>query len=168
MNYGLPCCPISTKVTERPAAQLALFDEPVADLIPINFSQFTFATSRYQNKALRESGFAPVGITRGYPRFRLGYKLFAYERSLAPTALQFQMDDRAEFTASFLEVLDSNSGRVMATINHHAAEAQEQGYRGLVLLCYEDVFKPGQWCHRQVLAEWLNTRHGLIVGELEP
>jgi hypothetical protein len=168
MKYGLPCFRISTRVTERRAAQLALFDEPVVDVKPVDFTRFTLATSRYQNKTLGESGFAPVGITRGYPRFRLGYKLFAFERSLAPTASQFQMDDRAEFTTSFLETLDANSEQVMATIYRHSAAAQDQGYRGIVFLCYEDVFKPEEWCHRQVLAQWLNSRHGMVVAELDP
>jgi hypothetical protein len=167
MKCGSPCRPIFTKITERRAAQLALFDESVVDLKPIDFSRFTFATSRYQNKTLGESGLAPVGITRGYPRFRLGYKLFAYERSLAPTASQFQMDDRAEFTTSFLETLDANAEKVMATIYRHSAAAQDQGYFGIAFLCYEDVFKPGEWCHRQVLAQWLNSRHGMVVGELD-
>jgi hypothetical protein len=168
MNSRLPCVPIPVKVTERAAVQLALLDEPAVDLIPIDFSQFAFATSRYQNKTLGESGFAPVGITRGYPRFRLGYKLFAYERSLAPTASQFQIDDHAEFTTSFLERLDANSEQVMATIYRRAAAAQDQGYRGIVFLCYEDVFKPEEWCHRRVLAQWLNSRHGMVVAELDP
>jgi hypothetical protein len=168
MNDGVPCFHISTKVTERRTVQLALFDEPSVDLEPVDFNGFTLSTSRYQNKALGESGFAPVGITRGYPRFRLGYKLFAYERSLAPTASQFQIDDHAEFTTSFLDTLDANSEQVIATIYRHAADAQGQGYRGIVFLCYEDVFKPEGWCHRQILAEWLNSRHGLVVSELDP
>jgi hypothetical protein len=40
------------------------------------------------------------------------------------------------------------------------------GGQDLVLLRYEDVRKPEEWCHRQVLAEWLLARAGLAVAEL--
>jgi hypothetical protein len=44
------------------------------------------ATSRYQAANLIEaSGRAAVGITRGYPRFKLRYPVLANLRQLAPT-----------------------------------------------------------------------------------
>ncbi|MGZ4303127.1 MAG: DUF488 family protein [Gaiellaceae bacterium] len=41
----------------------------------------------------------------------------------------------------------------------------EHDGRGLVLLCFE---KPGQFCHRRVLAEWWEEQTGQHVPELEP
>jgi hypothetical protein len=151
---------------QRKIVQATLFEEPAADLDRVDLSLFTLAPSRYQNKAVSQSGLAPVGITRGYPRFPLGYELFAFERSLAPNREQFQMHDCAAFTDSFLQMLDAKSSEVMATINRHATGASALGFCGLVLLCYEDLTEPGRWCHRRILAQWLNTRHGLIVDEL--
>lgn len=34
-----------------------------------------------------------------------------------------------------------------------------------VLLCWETLKKPGEWCHRRMVAEWLETELGLIVPE---
>lgn len=34
----------------------------------------------------------------------------------------------------------------------------------VVLLCYE---KPGQFCHRRLVAEWFEQELGLVVPELE-
>lgn len=39
-------------------------------------------------------------------------------------------------------------------------------YTGIVLLCYEDLRKPDVWCHRQLLAEWIEERFGIQVPEL--
>ena len=45
--------------------------------------------------------------------------------------------------------------------------AEEAGGLPLVLLCYEDLTKPGQWCHREHLSSWLRER-GVEVRELGP
>ena len=42
----------------------------------------------------------------------------------------------------------------------------EEG-KDLVLLCYEDLRKPGEWCHRQVFAEWWEKKTGVRIQELE-
>ena len=36
----------------------------------------------------------------------------------------------------------------------------------LVLLCYEDVRVPGDWCHRTVFAEWWAEQTGELIEEL--
>ena len=37
----------------------------------------------------------------------------------------------------------------------------------LVLLCYEDLRKPDQWCHRTLFAEWWQKMTGEVINELE-
>jgi len=37
----------------------------------------------------------------------------------------------------------------------------------LVLLCWEDIRKPGEWCHRTMFAEWWAEHSGQGVLELE-
>lgn len=37
----------------------------------------------------------------------------------------------------------------------------------VVLCCYEDVRKPGEWCHRLVFAEWWFKRTGEKIIELQ-
>jgi hypothetical protein len=38
----------------------------------------------------------------------------------------------------------------------------------LILLCYEDLTKPGLRCHRQIFAAWYEENFGEVVSELEP
>ena len=38
----------------------------------------------------------------------------------------------------------------------------------LVLLCYEDLTKPGLRCHRRLFANWWCENTGDVVPELEP
>jgi hypothetical protein len=37
-----------------------------------------------------------------------------------------------------------------------------------VCLCFEDLTKPGLWCHRQIFARWWTEETGEAVPELEP
>ena len=37
----------------------------------------------------------------------------------------------------------------------------------LVLLCFEDIRKPGNWCHRTLFAEWWKKHTGETIEELE-
>jgi hypothetical protein len=37
----------------------------------------------------------------------------------------------------------------------------------VVLLCFEDLRKPGEWCHRSMFAEWYEKQTGKKVVELE-
>lgn len=34
-----------------------------------------------------------------------------------------------------------------------------------VLMCWEDLRKPGKWCHRRMVAEWLGEALGIDVPE---
>ncbi len=36
----------------------------------------------------------------------------------------------------------------------------------IALLCWEDLRKPGAWCHRVRLGEWISERTGEVVSEL--
>jgi hypothetical protein len=43
--------------------------------------------------------------------------------------------------------------------------ADEQG-KVPVLLCYEALKKPGEFCHRRIFAEWYESQTGLVIPEL--
>jgi len=86
---------------------------------------------------------APVRITLGKPR-RSVVEIAATVMELAPTGKLFGIEDRAEFTSAFFKKLDKiGLERIEARLN---AVSQENGGRDLVLLCFEDVRKPGEWC----------------------
>jgi Active DUF488-N3 subclade len=120
-------------------------------------------TSRYQNKELAQCpDLVKVGITVGKPRWLLGYPV-VYLDVLAPWGL-LQVFDKAEFTAPYHAQLDrAGVNRVLRDLQRISDAHAGQD---LVLLCYEDVRKPDEWCHRQVLAEWLLERAGLAVAEM--
>lgn len=129
------------------------------------------ATSRFANgAAIKASGLAPVAITLGLPRGRLGYQ-FARVLSLAPHGL-FKITDRGEFTLLYRELLDY-SGRPniehllgAAWLDYRVAtKTTPEECPGVVLLCYEDVHA-GDWCHRQVFAEWWKDTTKQRVVEL--
>src|SRR5260221_824750 len=120
-------------------------------------------TSRYANKELaRRPDLVKVGITVGRPGWPLGYPVESLDR-LAPWGL-LQVFDRAEFTARYHAALDrAGVDRVLRDLQRISDAHDGQD---LVLLCYEDVRKPDEWCHRQVLAEWLAQRAGLAGAEV--
>jgi hypothetical protein len=124
-------------------------------------------TSRYQNGAgIAESGAVPVRITLFHPRFRLPYQLGGSILELAPTREEFGINPRREFTAAYVARLDGLGCKAVLGLLKNVSDANDG--RDLVLLCFEDVRRRGEWCHRQVLAEWLESRCGLDdVPELD-
>ena len=120
-------------------------------------------TSRYSNKELRTGRYTPVGITVGAPRFSLGYELKGNIRELAPFGSLFNVEDRREFTEKYFEKMDKvGVSRVKAIFKQY-----ERYGKDIVLLCYEDVREPNEWCHRLVFAEWWKARTGEEITELE-
>lgn len=119
-------------------------------------------TSRYSNKELRSGMYTPVGITVGSPRFRLGYTLMGNIKELAPYGSLFKVNDRKEFTEKYFAKMDKvGVDKVRAIFDMYKRYGKD-----IVLLCYEDVREPGEWCHRLVFAEWWKARTGEEIVEL--
>jgi hypothetical protein len=119
-------------------------------------------TSRWANKDLAELRCQPVGISRGTPRFRTGFR-YRMARELAPDSEAWaQKEDEAEFRASYLRQLEALG--LDAILGRLAGIGREAGGLPVVLLCYEPA---GEFCHRHVLSEWLWGR-GVEIRELEP
>lgn len=120
-------------------------------------------TSRYQNQdAIIGSGLVPVRITVGGVRFKLRYDLRYSVPELAPFYWTLKLDQGA-FTMHYLEKVDRNRQTIEWMIDKISAENDR---KGLVLLCFEDLTKPGQWCHRQILAKRLEQWSGQPILEL--
>lgn len=122
------------------------------------------ATSRYQaREKIAASGLAPVGTTVGRPRFKLGYELAGMASNLAPHGC-LQIEDRARFAAAYRGRLNRvGVGPISRLL---AGLAQKAAVDGVVLLCFEDLTKPGEWCHRRVFADWWLEQTGEQVVEL--
>lgn len=106
-------------------------------------------TARYSNKAVGSSGLVPVRITLGRPRFRLPYT-YDEARLLAPTPTIFKMASSEAFEPAYREHLD----RLTVDRIRQALQAIGDRYHNdrLVLLCFEDLRKPGAACHRRMFA----------------
>jgi hypothetical protein len=122
------------------------------------------ATSRYSARALIvASGLAPIRTSIGHPRWKLGYELAGSCKELMPlrSMLQMEQDEyRALYEARLDAVGFTRLDDLLRTLSEQA------GGRGLVLLCFEDLAKPGLWCHRRMFAAWWEAKCGQAVPEL--
>jgi hypothetical protein len=91
-----------------------------------------------------------VAISRGLPR---GWQGRAY-RPLAPSWALVKVTDQVQFTRLYkAQVLDSLDARQVL---------RELGDDNFIMLCWEP---PGEFCHRRVVAAWLQKELGLEAPE---
>lgn len=126
-------------------------------------------TSRYSNPQLAvDKDITPIGITRYPPRFPLRYELAGNISLLSPTPamLSITRNDpsqaaREAFTDAYLASLRAlglpRALRMLEGLSHT---------ENVVVLCFEDIRMPGEWCHRQLFAGWLIEETGWAVDEL--
>ena len=70
------------------------------------------------------------------------------------------------FKPAYYEKLEGiGTDRIIDMVEKMNTEARAEG-KELVLLCYEDVRVPGDWCHRTVFAEWWAEQTGELIEEL--
>lgn len=114
-------------------------------------------TSYFGNmKRLSAAGIMPIGIARWKPRFYNGVNMF----SVAPT--RYMLSDacgQEEYIKLYNEILRSRGAQNIL----NEIESIAKG-RNVALLCYE---KPGDFCHRHLLADFLNKELGLNISEYE-
>lgn len=94
----------------------------------------------------------PVSISCGKPRWIKGGYTGQREDRLAPTREMLKMsgDDYSREYAAILRRLDPHE--IYRTLGKNA-----------VLLCWE---RPGEFCHRRIVAEWLEYHTGEPIPEL--
>jgi hypothetical protein len=100
---------------------------------------------------------APIGISRGVPRRRSGYRRYA---KLEP-GKWFSSTGVEEFTRLYHE-------EILGPLNPEAVvnELQETaGDRIPALLCWESPEPGPQWCHRSLVSVWLWEKLALEVPE---
>ena len=106
-------------------------------------------------------GCAAIGISVGTPSYLKGNPVVSYMRWLGPTYDMLDIEDEAEYTRQYRErILAKLDYRRQIAKFHEIASAQDKSK--VVLLCYE---KPPKFCHRSLLAEWINSHHEFSVGE---
>ena len=104
---------------------------------------------------LRKAGIVPIGVALWPPRFFRGI----YMKQVAPR--RYMLDDRLTdeeyirmYRNDVLRLVDARS----------FIQDLERASRGMdvALWCFE---KPGDFCHRHILAKWLNEQTGIAVSE---
>lgn len=107
---------------------------------------------------LQRSGIVPIGIALWLPRWYSGKSM----RSVVPTAYMVKGDITQE---RYVELYNREIlGRLRVEDVVSEIETLSEG-RDVALLCYE---KPGDFCHRHLLADWLTRESGLVVEEFDP
>jgi len=113
-------------------------------------------TSYFANLKKIPKGYYVTGIVRYLPRFLKGIPNY---KPLAPNMDTFQTAEQKDYTKKFrfqLSQLDSKQ-------IYNELDILADG-RDVVLLCYE---KPGDFCHRKLVAEWLSDNLNIEVGEFQ-
>jgi len=114
---------------------------------------FTSSFSRF-----RPEWGVPVAVTVGLPGwFEPVYEVW---RTVAPFGL-LDLESEAEFRRAYRARLHRLTPKVLAELADLQAAYEPAA---LVLLCFE---APGKFCHRRLLAEWVEQRTGLLVPEWE-
>ncbi|WP_149183281.1 hypothetical protein [Streptomyces sp. TRM49041] len=124
---------------------------------------FELFTHRYQG--FEPAMGVPVRITLSAPRWTLPYPLEHQVREAAPSRTYFG-SPRTDFERAYRAQLDSfGVGFFGPRFQQIAVEGRDLR---LVLLCFEDLAKPGEWCHRRMFAAWWREQTGAQVRELGP
>lgn len=121
--------------------------------------------SRYRNKELNDDKYYCVGISLGQPKFKLGYRIENQCYSLAPKGYMLKMDLESFKPAYFKKLEDIGTERIIGMVRQFDNTAARNG-KDLVLLCFEDIRIPSDWCHRTVFAEWWKKQTGESIEEL--
>ncbi len=120
-------------------------------------------TARYQNSTLAAHPAGKVQMSLGAPKFRLAYDIHQL-LDLAPAGWMLTKPE-AEFSDLYVKLLERRGG-VPFFGERFAEVARTAGVDQLALLCFEDIRKPGLFCHRRIFARWWEQRTGDTVEEL--
>lgn len=115
-------------------------------------------TSYFGNLNKLPPSITPIAIVRFMPRWTKLPQIPNYDH-LAPKSMWMNLPEE-EFKTAFRSYL--NELKVNVVI--YQLELLSRG-NDVALICYE---KPGEFCHRRIVAEWLKEIAGITVEEYEP
>ena len=120
-------------------------------------------TARYLNPIINNRQFIPLRISLGAPKFSLPYSIAANFNVIAPTREILQIDDKDAYKREYRRYLET----IGVDAIRNALRPFLQADKETLLLCFEDLRDPGQWCHRRFFAEWWKEKTKERVPELE-
>lgn len=107
-----------------------------------------------KTNALRKAGIVPIGISVGPPKWYDGFSMF----NLAPH--RWMLSKSCSHDRYILEFAN-----ILLALDPHDTLAQILKFgngKPVALLCWE---KPGDFCHRHIVAKWFNQHLDLNVRE---
>jgi hypothetical protein len=107
-------------------------------------------------KKIEKADIVPIGISLQTPKWFLGETI----KSLAPSYSMLKMN-KSRYEIEFGKILEKTTAK--AVINELRSIGKG---KDVALLCYESLHKEGEWCHRTMLAGWLQE-HGYEVLEFK-
>lgn len=121
-------------------------------------------TSRYGNKNLSNHNSIKVGISIGKPKFNIDYEVKERVLELAPDYSWLKLPYNI-YKEKYINKLDSIGVDMIIYILLYIS--QKYGNKDITLLCFEDIRKEDQWCHRTIFSEWFKEKTGININELE-
>lgn len=119
-------------------------------------------TSRYSNPELKTGKYTAVRISLGTPKWPIGYNLDAEMPDLMPFGLLNKFERYEDFERAYFARLNQKGvQRILSQLQRF-----ERLGKDVVLLCYEDIRKPDDWCHRRTFADWWLKNTGEAIPEL--
>ena len=123
-------------------------------------------TSCFGAKALIiGSGHAAIRTSLGAPRWKLAYEIAGVCREIMPDRPMLKME-YPEYWMAYTNKLESIG--VEAIQKAFFELAVQANNDSLILLCFEDLTKPGLWCHRTMFSDFWFAKTGQRVLELQP
>ena len=113
---------------------------------------------------------APVRTSLGFPKWFPHPVVLSWD-NIMPSGYMLNLGSEQEYQQHYFRKLDQIGletlrGDIDALLEGHAFTFQGELPPRLVLLCYEKLSKRGNWCHRNMFAEWWEARTGQHVQEL--
>jgi hypothetical protein len=119
-------------------------------------------TSHWRHPLLEHVDAQIVSIARGQPRWRLPFR-YRKLRSLAPCDAAWNAPNRESYEEAYRSQLEElGIGTILADLE------RVSGGSPVVALCWERLDEPDAWCHRTMLARYLEEHASLKVPELKP
>jgi hypothetical protein len=113
--------------------------------------------------AFRSTMGEPIRTSLGSPKFKLAYELRESMWSLTPRP-KYLRSPFEEYRAEYVTQLERHG---VASLSEQFEKVQAKtGAETLVVLCFEQLVRPGEWCHRRLFAEWWLGKTGQPVPEL--
>jgi uncharacterized protein (DUF488 family) len=118
-------------------------------------------TCHWRSPLLVDADAQIVSISRGEPRWRLPFR-YRRLQSLAPSDEAWRQKDQKAFEAAYIRQLEEiGVTAILGDLKRIAGDGRA------VLLCWERLDKPDEWCHRRILADWLRERTGIEIREMQ-